>query len=508
MRQTVEARRNYRRPVTIHASGWGWRYSSRNDWAVRELSLDIEPGERVLLLGASGSGKSTVLAGLAGMCDEGGEGETEGTLQVDGRPAGLTRGRSGLLLQDPDAQVILSRVGDDVAFACENLGVPRDEIWKRVPACLREVGLDLPLDYPTRQLSGGQKQRLALAGLLAMEPGLLLLDEPTANLDLEGVGEVAAAVSRVVQERSSTLIVVEHRVDIWRDLVDRVIVLSAQGGILDDGNPSEVLSDRFGVLQRTGVWLSRDHVPAPPRVRHGEPLLTATNLQVGRSTGFRRRRVTGKRTPPGYTLPATITLEIGEGESLALIGRNGSGKSTLALTLGGLVPPRAGSLVAEPILANSAATEPSAWSSRELISRMGCVFQNPEHQFLTSTVQDELALGPRMVGVSSTETDRRVRDLLERLGLDRLARAHPFTLSGGQKRRLSVATALATKPRLLICDEPTFGQDSLTWRALVDLINELRQDGHAIIAATHDIDFVFSIGAKNVTLEREAQVLS
>jgi len=176
------------------------------------------------------------------------------------------------------------------------------------------------------------------------------------------------------------------------------------------------------------------------------------------------------------------------------------GKSTLALTLGGLLPAVGGLLRAEPALAGTASSDPATWRSRELLTRIGSVFQNPEHQFVASTVRAELAIGPRALGAPPTEVDRRVSDLLERLDLDRLAEANPFTLSGGQKRRLSVATALATRPRMLVLDEPTFGQDSNTWSALVQMIGELRAEGHAIVASTHDAEFIAAIGADELRL--------
>ncbi|HEX5859073.1 MAG TPA: ABC transporter ATP-binding protein, partial [Microbacterium sp.] len=185
-------------PAAVDARGWGWRHAGRRAWAVRDATFRIEPGERVLLLGASGSGKSTLVHGLAGVLGGHEEGESAGELLVDGRPPAQARGRAGLVLQDPDAQVILARVGDDVAFGCENLGVPRDEIWPRVRRALDAVGLDVALDRPTKALSGGQKQRLALAGVIAMRPGVILLDEPTANLDPAGVTEVRDAVARVL----------------------------------------------------------------------------------------------------------------------------------------------------------------------------------------------------------------------------------------------------------------------------------------------------------------------
>ncbi|HJX76508.1 MAG TPA: ABC transporter ATP-binding protein, partial [Gaiella sp.] len=192
--------------ASVRARGWGWRHAGRQGWAVSGLDLDIEPGERVLLLGASGAGKSTLVHALAGVLGGDEEGEEAGELVVDGGDPRRARGRVGLLLQDPDSQVILARVGDDVAFGCENLGVPREETWRRVADSLAAVGLDLPLDHPTSELSGGQKQRLALAGVLAMRPKLLLLDEPTANLDPDGVVEVRDAVARVLEHSDATFV--------------------------------------------------------------------------------------------------------------------------------------------------------------------------------------------------------------------------------------------------------------------------------------------------------------
>jgi energy-coupling factor transport system ATP-binding protein len=183
------------------------------------------------------------------------------------------------------------------------------------------------------------------------------------------------------------------------------------------------------------------------------------------------------------------------------MGPNGAGKSTLALTLGGLLPAVGGGLVAQPALAAGALSDPAAWRSRELLTRIGSVFQNPEHQFIASTVRDELAAGPRALGLAPAEIEVRVDELLARLALDRVAEANPFTLSGGQKRRLSVGTALATRPRLLVLDEPTFGQDARTWQGLVGLIAELRRDGHGIVAATHDAEFVTAVGASPLRLD-------
>ena len=448
---------------------------------MRGLELDILPGERVLLLGPSGAGKSTLLHALAGVLGGDEEGEAAGSLTVDGRSPAQARDRVGLVLQDPDSQVVMARVGDDVAFGCENAGVDPAEIWARVEQALDEVGLRVPLTTPTSTLSGGQKQRLALAGALAMRPGLLLLDEPTANLDPEGVAEVQDAVGRLCATRDTTVVVVEHRVSVWSPLVDRVLVLDAAGGILADGHPDVVLTRQGTALSDAGVWVpgiepERARMVAP----RGEVLLEAGELAVGRRPFGSRRAIVAA---------SGIGVEVRTGRALAVTGRNGAGKSTLALTVAGLLPAVAGEVAATDALRRGLASDPLRWRSRQLVTRIGTVFQDPEHQFVRATVRDELAVGPLAAGLDRRRTGERVDELLERLRLSRLAQANPFTLSGGEKRRLSVATALATRPDVLVLDEPTFGQDARTWRELVALLDELLASGHAVVAVTHDEAF-------------------
>jgi energy-coupling factor transport system ATP-binding protein len=491
-------------PAGVRARGWGWRHAGRKAFAVKDLDLTIAPGERVLLLGASGAGKSTLLHALAGVLGAAEEGEELGELAVDGVPAPRARGRAGLVLQDPDGQIAMARVGDEVAFGCENLAVPREQIWPRVHRALEDVGLALPLDHPTSALSGGQKQRLALAGILAMEPGLVLLDEPTANLDPAGVEEVREAVRRSLDRTGATLVVVEHRVSVWAGLVDRVVVLDAphgsgSGGLAADGPPSAVLTDP-GARRRlaaSGVWVPGWHpltgeAPArplrAPRAQADAPagpgtaaLLAGEGLAVGRS----------RKAAP---VVAGIDLALQAGRSVSVTGPNGAGKSTLALTLAGLLEPLGGRLEALPPLAGAAGPSPHRWRSSELVIRIGSVFQEPEHQFLTPRVIDELEFGPRRVArMGDAEVRAAVDPLLERLRLAGLAGANPFTLSGGEKRRLSVATMLATSPRILMLDEPTFGQDALTWAELVRLLAELLDQGTSLLAVTHDEDFTTAL---------------
>ena len=475
----------------VCARGWGWRHAGRKNAALSDVDLDIAPGERVLVLGPSGSGKSTLMGGLAGLLGGAEEGEATGTLTVDGVAPAEARGRVGLLMQDPEAQVVLARVGDDVAFGMENLGVAREEIWPRVENSLEAVGLSVPLDHSTSELSGGQKQRLALASILAMGPGLLLLDEPTANLDPSGVAEVRAAVETVVERTGATMVVVEHRVDVWASLVDRVIVV-ADGAIAADGPLREVLAQQGEALRERGIWLPGDDVAAevgpapevPPASSEAAPIARVTDLTIGYDASAPVR--------------SGIDLTIERGVSTCIVGANGAGKSTFALTLAGLLPPLAGTVEVET--ADGTAGDPHEWSSKQLLGRMSMVFQEPEYQFLAATVAEELAIGPRAAGMSEEEIAPLVDEHLEALGLTKLARANPMTLSGGEKRRLSVATALISAPELLILDEPTFGQDRGTWLGLVRLLRAALERGVTLVSITHDPAFVAAMGQRVVDL--------
>lgn len=475
----------------VCARGWGWRHAGRKNAALSDVDLDIAPGERVLVLGPSGSGKSTLMGGLAGLLGGAEEGEATGTLTVDGVAPAEARGRVGLLMQDPEAQVVLARVGDDVAFGMENLGVAREEIWPRVENSLEAVGLSVPLDHSTTELSGGQKQRLALASILAMGPGLLLLDEPTANLDPSGVAEVRAAVEKVVEHTGATVVVVEHRVDVWASLVDRVIVV-ADGAIAADGPLDEVLAQQGDALRERGIWLPGDDVAAevgpapevPPASSEATPIARVTDLTIGYDASAPVR--------------SGIDLTIERGVSTCIVGANGAGKSTFALTLAGLLPPISGTV--EVQTSDGTAGDPHEWSSKQLLGRMSMVFQEPEYQFLAATVAEELAIGPRAAGMTDEEIAPLVDEHLEALGLTALARANPMTLSGGEKRRLSVATALISAPELLILDEPTFGQDRGTWLGLVRLLRAAIERGVTLVSITHDPAFVAAMGQRVVDL--------
>ncbi|KGF16376.1 ABC transporter ATP-binding protein [Corynebacterium freneyi] len=470
----------------ISASGFGWRHAGRRRPALSDVDVRIDAGEKVLLLGPSGAGKSTLLAAIAGVLGDDEDGEDAGSLLVDGRDPAEVRGVVGLVLQDPDSQVISARVGDDVAFGAENLGVSRDEIWRRVRRGLDLVGLDLPLDHPTKKLSGGQKQRLALAGVLAMGARVICLDEPTANIDPEGVPQLRDAAIRAAEATGAALVVVEHRVEAWVDHVDRILVLDSAGEdlgstVVADGPPSEILARYGDHLRDAGVWLPGP----PPEVGSAVPVPASAEAALrldDLAVGY------GGDTPVRRGIDAAVP----SAASTCIVGPNGSGKSTLALTMGGLLEPMGGAVVASERIARGAGPNPLKWKSKQLARRIGSVFQAPEHQFVTPTVREELELGPKLLDDPAGED--RVDELLQRLRLTHVAGANPFTLSGGEKRRLSVATVLSTAPSMVILDEPTFGQDRRTFAELLRMLRGLVDEGVTVASITHDPLVVAAMG--------------
>ena len=522
------------RGARIELNNFSWHHPGRPEPVISGLNLTINPGEKVLLLGTSGAGKSTLLHAIAGVLhDDDGE-SAGGTITINGRAPAEARGTAGMMQQDPESSIVMATVGNDVAFGPENLRVPREEIWGRVTEALTAVGLnDLPLDHPSSALSGGQKQRLGLAGILSMHPGAMILDEPTANLDPSGVQEVRDSILSATEATGATLLVVEHRVSIWAPHMDRIIVLGEGGTITHDGAPDTVLSQARQELIDAGVWVP-NYVPRAPQTgsdnqggEHGEALLRAENLSITRAQPTPKQRRARRRTikrlgdtpaPVPVDLPVLrggINLTLHAGEHLSVLGPNGAGKSTLALTLAGLLTAPAGTLTATDALRNhdggNHGGEPAhwdvpTWTPAQMLSRIGYVFQEPEYQFIRGTVREELELGPRRLAaltrepLNEAELTERTNTLAHHLRLNHLLDANPFTLSGGEKRRLSVASALATAPKILILDEPTFGQDARTWAELVDLIRELLAGGTAVISITHDEDYTAALGGNHITL--------
>lgn len=462
-------------------SDWGWIHAGRTKPAVNGLNLSIEPGERIAILGPSGAGKSTILQGLAGVLGGGEDGTEAGSLTLDGRPRREAIGVVGLVLQDPEAQVMLARMGDDIAFGAENLGVDRATIWHRVKAAIKAVGLPTDLHRSTEHLSGGQQQRMALAGVLAMKPAVLALDEPTANLDPHGATDLVRAVSERVHQDGTTLVLVDHNIGLWVDLLTRVAVINRSGEIVIDGSPTEVFANHRAELTEAGVWIPGDPRPAKRPIQPGvDQVLAVRDLAVGYGTEITRTGV-------------NFTIE--SGQVTAITGPNGAGKTTVALTMAGLLPALNGTVEASPaVVSGLASPTPYHWKSADLAVRVAMVFQQPEYQFVARTVKEELRAGPHASGAPDPD------EILEALGMTHLANAHPMSLSGGEKRRLSVATALVTGAPVVILDEPTFGQDARSWEALVGLIEDAARAGRAVVAITHDTNLVHALAAKEIRL--------
>ena len=431
----------------VEVSTLSWTFPGQHQPALHDIDFVIEPGERVLLQGPSGSGKSTLAGLLAGVMRDPDDGTGRGDISVSGGTA------RGLVLQQPENQTVMARVHDDVAFGLENSLVAPSDMQARIDQALADVGLELDADHPTRELSGGQRQRLALAGALAMEPGLLILDEPTSSLDPDGVTAVLAAIERVLSARDITLVVIDHDPSRWWGLVDRVITM--EGGHLVSDAPI------------TGPAPSVAELEASEPAVMGDEVLVAHDLVVSRDG------------TSGLTGP--LNFSVRAGEILAIRGPNGSGKTTLAMTLAGLLPPLQGRV-------SIAGINPHPLGSRELSTLVGVVPQNPAHCFFRSSVRAEL-------GAVGAE------DLARQWGLSHVLENHPLSLSGGQQRRLALALAMQAGQKLLVLDEPSQSLDSAGIGELVRYLQQATEGGMAVVMATHDDALVEAVGATVITLD-------
>ena len=478
----------------------------------------------LLVVGPSGSGKSTLAKAIAGLLPvdpgatlaesspEGTEGLTvagatgagtwQGTLVVgevdvtrelppDQPPLTPSRLGAGIVFQDPASQLVMERVGDDVAFGLESHAWPLAAMRERVPEALLDVGLSGFEDRRSTRLSGGEQQRVAIAGVLAPGPGLLVLDEPTAHLDREGAGAVFRILHELRERRAATIVLVEHRASLAWPLADLVVALGGDGRPMDVGPPAAVLARSGEALAKAGIWLPDDlgevgaasgggrsgtrgqasRAPGqglaglPPVERGTLPVLTMAGVRFG--------------FEPGRPVLRDVDVSVTPGERVAVVGPNGSGKSTLLRLAMGLYRPLAGAV-------RLGERDPARMPPVQLARLAGYVVQEPELGFLGESVREEVELGltPEQLGFA--------RELCERLRvpLETFGDRSPYRLSGGEQRRLSLVTGLARRPLLLVLDEPTFGQDRRGHEALVEALDELVGDGSAVLAATHDERFV------------------
>lgn len=488
--------------------GLTWRPYGRRQPVIPGLDLTIPAGQRVLLVGPSGSGKSTVLRALAGVLEVADSGERTGTVHVDGTDPGTRAGTVGLVLQEPGAGVASATLGRDVAFGLENVGLPREQMPARVADALASVGLTMPQDTPTHALSGGETQRLALAGALALEPTLLLLDEPTAMLDPVNAASVRDSVADVVRARSLTTVVVEHRLGPWLDLVDRLVVLGADGRVVADGLPSAVLHEHGETLAAQGIWVPGVPAPQPRGIPAGTftatttgaklAALAASDVTVERAV----RRLDGSTRRSVALRDQDFTARTGQLHTL--VGPSGSGKSTLLLALAGLLARDAGDVRVHPDVGGARGHDPARWSTTELARVFAWVPQWAASTVVAHTVLDEVMATSRAVGLVESEALARARVLLDALGLAHLEQVDPRHLSGGEQRRLAMAAAATHQPAVLLADEATVGQDRLTWAAVLGVVEALRDAGTAVVLTTHD-DAVVARADRTTTIERPAQ---
>jgi energy-coupling factor transport system ATP-binding protein len=473
-------------PRSIASTGAGFTYAGSPRPAFRDVELKVDPGAVLLIVGPSGSGKSTLARGIAGLLPEQFPGEWQGSLRIgdvdlaaaaapeEVAPPARTSGLgAGIVLQDPASQLVMERVGDDVAFGLENLAWARAAMRERVPEALAGVGLRGFEERRSTRLSGGEQQRVAIAGVLAPGPGLLVLDEPTAHLDRPGAEAVFRILRSIREREAATIVLVEHRVELAWPLADLVLALDDVGRPIDAGVPAAVLRRSGRKLRDAGIWLPEDDDEAP-----------------GRRGGRRPARdLLSERVVGGGPVLREIDLDIGPGERVALVGRNGSGKTTLLRLALGLLRPIAG----EVVLVGG---DPRRLPPAQLARVAGFVAQEPELGFLGQTVREEIELG------LAAEQVGHAHDLAERLRLPlgEFGDRSPYRLSGGEQRRLSLVTGLARRPILLALDEPTFGQDRRGHEALVEALAELVGQGSALLAATHDERFVRDATERRVEL--------
>ncbi len=452
----------------------------------------MPPGACLLVVGPSGSGKSSLARAIAGLVPETIPGRIEGGLTVDGLevPAAgheaIAR-RVGVVFQDPESQLVMERVEDDVAFGLERRGWPLAAMRSRVPETLVELGLGGMERRRTTRLSGGEQQRLALAGAIAPCPSILLLDEPTSSLDPAGALALAGRLAAIRAARSTTIVLVEHRAELAWPLADLVLALGPAGEPIAFGAVERVLAEHGSELATAGVWL-----PGPA----GHPddmrdFRSIADAQLPTAAPEPRVRASGVRFQFERGVPVLdgIDLELQDGARVALLGANGSGKSTLGRLLVGLLRPAAG-------IVRLAGLDPARLRPAALSREAAYVWQDPERQFLAATVRSELELGlPGGERSAAIEVAERLR-----LPLATFGERSPYTLSGGEQRRLSLATALVRRPRLLVLDEPTFGQDRHGYEQLVELVRERVVAGAAIVAATHDLRFADDVATRTIAL--------
>ncbi|MCJ7823851.1 MAG: energy-coupling factor transporter ATPase, partial [Anaerolineales bacterium] len=475
---------------------------------LRDISLEFMPGEFVLIVGPSGCGKSTLALTMNGIIPTVLGGKIKGRVYIDGIDTRTSTvyalgTKIGIVFQDPDSQLCNLYVEDEVAFGPANLMMDRDEIHSRVDQSLNDVGeieLKRKLIY---EISGGQKQRVAIASILAMEPKIVIFDEPTANLDPLGAVQVFNLMKKLNQEKGITVIVIEHNVDSVMCHADR-LVLMEQGAIRFNGQPRALMKEKGQFILDTlglripqvselalGLASRGMDLPTFPLtideavdgIRDNNARMTFADPRAGEDGAVGAKLVVETEHldfsyADGTRAVKDVTLSIAKGDVVGIVGKNGSGKTSLTSLLVGLNDPSSGS-------ATVCGYDLAETTTRELAGKVGYVFQYPEHQFVEDAVGAEVAFSLKAQKRPPEEVEERVEQVLTLLGLEGMREKHPFRLSMGQKRRLSVATMLILDTEVLILDEPTTGQDAKNIDNIMDIMIEAKDRGSTIILITH-----------------------
>jgi len=437
----------------------------------------------------------------------------------------------GIIFQNPDTQLFSLTVGKDVAFGPENLGMPKEEILGRMDRAMHIVGVDDLQDRFIFTLSGGEKQRVAMAGTLAMEPHVMVMDEPTSDLDPVGTGEVLSIVRRLNQEKDITIILIEHKIDEVVHLADRVVVMD-QGKIIMDDTPDKIFNNGHDKLKSIGIALPQlsgiahamkndfgDSSGDIPTYLSYKPIL-ARLCQLLRDKPANIARFRTAHAPPTGTAPKPkieiknlrhtfedgkvglddINLVIPEGDFVALIGHNGAGKTTLINHLIGFLKPANGTILID-------GKDTAGMRVATLAQSVGYLFQNPDNQIFTDSVTRELEFGLKNIKLRDTLIEERVNRAISMMELTEFKDRHPHSLSRGQRQRLAVASILAMEPDIIVLDEPTTGQDWGHVNKFLHQIRHLNELGKTIILVTHDMNLVAEYAKRTVVMDKGKIVL-
>jgi energy-coupling factor transporter ATP-binding protein EcfA2 len=512
----------------IRIEGLTFYYSDTTHPALKNINLEVGEGEFVLVTGPSGGGKSSLGRCLNGLIPHFYGGKLYGRVLVSGldtrrHSTKELATRVGFVFQDPENQLVSLDVEREVAFGLENLAFPRDLIAKRVEESLDTLGIAHLRCRQLSELSGGEKQKVAIASVLALHPGILILDEPTSELDPKGAEEVLSVITRLNDELGLTVILIEHRLDRVLQYADRLIVLS-EGMVAIDGEVRDVMTNHYPELSRVGIGVPpmirliqelRERgvkiSKVPLTIKEGRAILRKAfenTTPIQDTGGGNGQEITSplvevKRLwytyPSGLLALRNINLKIGEAEFITIMGRNASGKTTLAKHFNRLLVPTKGRIRVSGIDTREA-------TIAELARKVGFVFQNPNDHLFADTVYDEIAFTLKNLGFSRGEIELRTTEMLERFQLNEYKNHYPRSLSGGEKQRVALASVLVTKPKVLILDEPTRGMDYRLKSELMRFLNAYRAEGNTVILITHDVEIVAEY-ADRVILLSEGKVI-